>query len=46
MDEARGMHVKKGATYRILMGKPEGIRPLLSPRCRWEDNIKMDLQEI
>jgi hypothetical protein len=46
MDEARGMHVKRGATYRILTGKPEGIRPLVSARRRWEDNIKMDLQEI
>jgi hypothetical protein len=31
--------------YRILMGKPEGKRPLGRPRCRWEDNIKMDLRE-
>jgi len=27
-------------------GKPEGKRPLERPRCRWEDNIKMDLQEV
>ena len=32
--------------YRDLMGKPEGKRPLGRPRRRWEDNIKMDLQEI
>jgi hypothetical protein len=32
--------------YRILVGKPEGMRPLGRPRCRWEDNIKMDLREI
>jgi len=32
--------------YRVLMGKPEGKRPLGRPRCRWEDNIKMDLQEV
>jgi hypothetical protein len=32
--------------YRILMGKPEGKRPLGRPRRRWEDNIKMDLREI
>jgi len=32
--------------YRFLVGKPEGKRPLGSPMCRWEDNIKMDLQEI
>ena len=28
------------------MGKPEGKGPLERPRCRWEDNIKMDLQEV
>ena len=28
------------------MGKPEGKRPLGRPRCRWEDNIKLDLQEV
>ena len=28
------------------MGKPEGKRPLGRPRCRWKDNIKMDLQEV
>jgi len=32
--------------YRILVGKPEGKRPLGRPRLRWEDNIKMDLQEV
>jgi hypothetical protein len=32
--------------YRILVGKPEGERPLGRPRCRWVDNIKMDLREI
>ena len=31
---------------RFLMGKPEGRRPLGRPRRRWEDNIKMDLQEV
>jgi hypothetical protein len=36
----------KRNTYRILMGKPEGKRPLLGPRCRSVDNIKMDLREI
>jgi hypothetical protein len=30
----------------VLVGKPEGKRPLLRPRRRWEDNIKMDLQEV
>jgi hypothetical protein len=32
--------------YRILVGRPEGRRPLGRPRCRWEDNIKTDLQEV
>jgi hypothetical protein len=32
--------------YRVLVGKPDGKRPLGRPRCRWEDNIKMDLQEV
>jgi hypothetical protein len=32
--------------YGVLVGKPEGKRPLGRPRCRWEDNIKMDLQEV
>ena len=32
--------------YRVLVGKPEGERPLGRPRRRWEDDIKMDLQEV
>ena len=32
--------------YRVLVGKPEGNRPLERPRRRWEDNIKMDLREV
>ena len=32
--------------YRVLVGKPEGKRPSGRPRHRWEDNIKMDLQEV
>jgi hypothetical protein len=32
--------------YRVLVGKPEGNRPLGRPRRRWEDNIKMDVQEV
>ena len=32
--------------YRVLVGIPEGKRPLQRPRRRWEDNIKMDLQEV
>jgi hypothetical protein len=37
---------EKRKTYRILMGKPEGKRPLGRPRCMQEDNIQMDLREI
>jgi len=37
---------RRGA-YRVLVGKPDGKRPLgRRPRRRWEDNIKMDLQEL
>jgi hypothetical protein len=32
--------------YRFLVGKPEGKRPLVSPRRRWVDNIRKDLQEV
>jgi len=32
--------------YRVLVEKPEGKRPLGKPRCRWEDTIKMFLQEL
>jgi hypothetical protein len=32
--------------YRVLVGKPEGTRPLGRPRLSWEDNIKRDLQEV
>jgi len=39
MEESRGV-------YRVLVGKPEGKRPLGRPRRRWEDKIKMDLQEV
>ena len=39
MGEDRGVH-------RVLMEKSEGKRSLGRPRCRWEDNIKMDLQEV
>jgi hypothetical protein len=33
-------------SYRVLVGKPEGKRPLGRPSRRWEDNIKMDLEEV
>ena len=32
--------------FRVLVGKPEGKRPLRRPRRRWTDNIRMDLQEV
>jgi hypothetical protein len=40
-------HMREGrGVYRVLVGRPEGKRPLGRPRRRWEDNIKMDLREI
>jgi hypothetical protein len=39
MGEERGV-------YRDLVGKPEGKRPLGRPRCRWDDNSRLDLQEV
>jgi hypothetical protein len=39
-------HGEKMIAYKILVGKPEGKRPLGRPRLRWEDNIKMYLREI
>jgi hypothetical protein len=39
MDEERGV-------YRVLVGKPKGRRPLVRPRRRWVDKIRMDLQEV
>ena len=39
MEEGRGVH-------KVLVGKSEGNRPLGRPRCRWEDNIKMDLEGV
>jgi hypothetical protein len=38
------MRVKNNA-YRILVGKPKGKKPLGRPKCRWVDNIKMDLRQ-
>ena len=37
---------QRRGVYRVLVGKPEGKRPLGRPRRRWEDNIKMNLQEV
>ena len=36
----------RGSAYRILVGKPEGRRPLERLRCEWEDNIEMDFGEV
>ena len=48
MGRARSTHgaVQKFIPYRVLVGKPEGKRPLGRPRRRWEDNIRMDLMEV
>jgi hypothetical protein len=37
---------EKRNVYRLLVGKPEGRRPLGRPRCRWLDNIRMDLVDV
>jgi hypothetical protein len=37
---------EESEVYRVLVGKPEGKRPLIRPRCRREDGIRMDIREI
>jgi hypothetical protein len=37
---------ERRSAYRVLVGKPEGRRPLGKPRLRWEDNTKIDLQKV
>ena len=37
---------ERRGVYNVLVGNPQGKRPFWSPRRRWEDNIKMDLQEV
>jgi len=37
---------QRRGVYRVLVGKPEGKRPLGRPRHKWEDNIKVDLEEV
>jgi hypothetical protein len=37
---------ERRVVYRVLVGKPEGKSPLGRPRRRWEDNVRMDLQEV
>ena len=46
MGRACSAYGEDRGVQRVLVGKPEGKRPLGRPRCRWEDNIKMDLQEV
>jgi hypothetical protein len=46
MSRAYSTNGEKRNAYRILVGKPEGKRPLGRPRRRWVNNIKMDLREI
>ena len=46
MGGACSTYVGEEMLYRILVGKPERKRPLESSRFRWQDNIKMDLQEV
>jgi len=45
MGGACGVYGEKRGLYRVLVGKPEGKRPLGRPERKYEDNIKMDLQE-
>ena len=40
------MYGEKRGVFKVLVGKPEGKRPLGRTRRRWKDNIKMDLQEV
>jgi hypothetical protein len=44
MDRACNMNGGEEEAYRILVGKPEGKRPVARQRCKWVDNIKMDLK--
>ena len=46
MGRACGMCGDKRGEYRVLVGKPEGKKPLVRPRRRWEDDIKMDFKQI
>jgi hypothetical protein len=46
MGRTCSMNGAKRNAYRVLVGKPEGKRPLGRPRCRWVDSIKMDFREI
>ena len=45
-DEQGMWHIWRRGVYRVLVGKPDGKRPLCRPRLRWKKSIKMDLQEV
>jgi hypothetical protein len=46
MGRTCGTYGETRSVYRVSVVKPEGRRPLGRPRCRWEDNIKMDIREV
>ena len=46
MGRARSTYGESRGACRVVVGKPEGRRPLERPKSRWEDNIKMDLREV
>jgi hypothetical protein len=46
MGGARRTSGEKIGAYRVLVGKPDGKRPLGRPKSKWEDNIKVDLQDM
>jgi hypothetical protein len=46
MGGAYSMYGERGGAYRVVVGKPEGKRPLGRPRFRWEDSKKTDLHEL
>jgi hypothetical protein len=46
MDRACSTDREERDVYKVLVGRPGGKRPLGRPRRRWEDNIRMDLQEV
>jgi hypothetical protein len=46
MGAARSADGEERGVYRVLVGKTDGKRPMRRPRLRWEDHIRMDLQEV
>jgi hypothetical protein len=46
MDGACSVYAESIGAYRVLVGKPEGKRPLGRPTCGWKDNIKINLQKV